>query len=466
MADYTTAGLPGGLPSGLPQDYQAQLDEQTRKQQIAQAIAKMANSFQGPVQSGPVASRTSMFSALGNAGLGAYGNYAASQAAKDAQGIRRGFQTDQLADVQKLQAMDPEAAIKAGQISQFPMSQAIAKSMADKREKENSSIGGFYSANGDVPNAVASVRGLPTAAPKEQKQPEYILQDDPNEPGKKILTVKEYDKQGVPSIKFAPAGTSVRVDNHPLDDQSKEINATIGKTLTEKRGVADVARNNYAAASQAVDALESGAKAGGGQITAQALRKAAQTMGVNLPETSSTEELSMALGQAALAGAQKLRPASDTDLKLVSQMVGNISSDPTALPKVLALTQAMSLRDLQSYHDYVGANQETADPKLKDLFRGATSGYDMPTQLSGPPAYQMEVVRKLQSQGYDISKLAGPDGKPFDRNAHFTIDPTQGFPGIQKNTPPPAPGTAQAPLTVDQLSPEQKTQLMKLLGGK
>lgn len=470
--DFTTTGMPGGSPTGLPQDYQDQIDAAQRKQALAQMLTSRAMNFQGPQQTGPVASRTSMFSALANAGMGALGGYQQHQAAEDLSNVRKNYQTDQTADVAKLQQLPADQQVNYGQTSKFPMTQALAKAMADKREKENAAIGGFYSANGDVPNAVASVRGQATTGPKAQLQPSYERIPDPNNPSKTILAVKEYDKNGVPSIKFAPAGTNVttNVDNKIVEDQSKEINATIGKTLGEKRTIAEGARNAYGAASQAISALESGATAGGGEDVKQTVRKAAQAMGVDLPETASTEELKMALGKAALEGAKALRPTSDTDLKILAQTLGSINTDPTALTRVLAHTQAIALRDLQSYHDYVGENQKTVDPKLQDLFRGATTGFDMPTQLSGPVSYQMEVAKKLQQQGYDISRLIGPDGKPFDKNAKFNIDPTQGFPGIQNQTnpgiTPPTAGTAANPLRVDQLTPAQKAQLLKKLQGR
>lgn len=179
----------------------------------------------------------------------------------------------------------------------------------------------------------------------------------------------------------------------------------------------------------------------------------------------------MAAGGAILANAAKIRPASDTDMKILAKIVGDIETDPTALTRAIAHAQAMSLRELSDFNRYVGAQSENlTDPVMKSVFQNQHIGYELPGRLSGPMPFQMETLRALQNIGGDLSQFEGVDetGKPFkfSPNAKFNINPTAAFPGVADRIPEPTkPGTPQKPLRVDQLTPAQKEELRKLLGG-
>ena len=426
--------------AGLPPEYQRQLETLQRKQALAQALQARGMNFQAPNQ-GRVASRASPFSALASVFTAGLGGYLADKAGQGAGDVRQKFTTDQLAEIQRLQGLPEADAINAGQTSQFPMAQQLAKTLYEAKNKRLGEMGTILSSGGQTQAALNAVQGQPFELAKPQT-PQISFVKSPD--GKDLPMVTNVDKYGIPNARLGSGGTTVNT-NLDVRLPGKEADLAIGQigqNLTERRTKAQAAKDLLSSTNFAVDALQSGAQAGGGEPTKQALRKGLEAVGIYLPETAGTEQLSQALLKGVVDNAKALRPASDTDVKILTQMAGSIGSDPLALAKTLAFAHAMAIKDLDAYNQYATANNKNMNPSIQSLFSGATSGYELPQQLTGPQAYQFQVLKNLQQQGMDISRFAGPDGKPMPANAQIHVDPTVGFPGIEGKQSIPGPASA------------------------
>lgn len=427
----------------LPPEYQAQLVEAQRRQAMAQALLQRSMGFQGAQGQGPVAAKTSPLTWMANSLSGYLAQNAGDKASKDILGVQQRYAGDEMAELERLQGLPEDQRLLQGQRSQFPRAQALAKALQDSRGKR---LEMFGNAVKDTDPAAAAKAAISGGLPQSYQTPAL---PDPVEgklaDGTPMVTTR--NRKGEPSVQFPPKGVNV---NLPGNERAAALDVT-KRQLEDRRGGADAAKATYAATTQALDALEQGARAGGGEEVKQFMRKTLQAFGVAVPATAETNELQMALGNAVLGNAAKLRPASDTDLKILAQIVGSINTDPTALTKALAMAQAMSIKDLSTYGQFVDQSLDTIkDDYARQLFAGAKVGYEVPKQLSGPLPYQMEVVRQLQRQGFDISQLQDPTGQPFPGNAKFNINPTSGFPGVapKRGTPaaqPTAPAKAVPP---------------------
>lgn len=271
------------------------------------------------------------------------------------------------------------------------------------------------------------------------------------------------NRKGESHLGYAPKANSNSVE---IKLPGKEAEASLDflkGDLKERQSGAGVARDLLATNTQVIDALEQGAKAGGGETLKQGLRKLTQAFNIDLPATASTEQLSQALGNRLLSEAGKLKPVSNEDMKQLAKIVGSIDTDPTALTRALAFTNALALKGLSGYHEYVDYQiNNLQTPYARDMFGGARIGYDLPTQLTGPMSLQLDTVRNLKNLGGDITKLRDPTGQPFDLNSRFQVDPKKGFPGIDQ---PKAPLTAPAApaRNWEQLSPDEKQRVLQYL---
>ncbi len=419
MADY------------LPPEYQTELDAAQRRMQLAQMLQQRGMNIQTPQSQGAQAARISPLAAIATALTGAGGAYFGGKAQGDINSARSRYAKDETADIEALQKLPELDAINTGQRSKFSRSRDIAKTLQTQAEKRREMLSSVEKDAGQYDRARSVLTGGAAPPVQPYKMPEFSSVAGPD--GKPVNMLINYGKGGVPTGTMQAPGVNV---NNVLPGKEGELALSqIGKTLDERRGKASAAVETYKAANQAIDALESGAKAGGGENFKQSVRKFAQAFNINLPETASTEQLSMALLQGVIGQAKNLRPASDTDLKILNEMAGNASTDPIALSKALAFAQSMALQDLQGFNKYAGENQKAMDPKIQDLFRGATSGVEMPSQLTGPMPYQLEVIRQLQRAGMDISQFRDPSGQPFSPDAKINVNPAGGFPGVAGKTP-------------------------------
>lgn len=430
----------------LPPEYQNDLDAAQMRRQLAQMLQQQGMNIQAPQQQGRIAAKISPFAALGSIAQSGIGAYLGNKAQHDIQDVRTRFNTDQNANITQMQNLPEDQAVKFGQTSQFPMTRELAKTMQTQAEKRRELTSTAYNSAGDLTGSLAALRGTtppPTPAPEP---PSMRFVPDPSDPSgiRQIPMIVNKGKYGIQTGTSAGSSNNTSI-NLPGKEGELAI-SQIGKNLDDRRKQAQTAQGTLYSTSNAIDALEKGALVGGGQDWKQGARKVGQAFGVDLPETAPTEQLKEALLKGVLEHAKELYPVSNTDMKTLREMVGSIDSDPTALTRILAFGHASALRTLNGYNDYVGENQKNIHPLVQGLFSGATSGYELPKSLFGPTGYQLEVVRQLQRQGFPINKLADPSGQPFAPDAKFGgIDPTQGFPGIQKTNPGNTPVPAQAP---------------------
>lgn len=460
--------LPGDQPpvpqasvdNSLPPEYQAQIDAARKKQMLAQMLFQMAQSNHMPQQQGAIASRASPLAALAPAISAYFGQKLDSQGTQGVNDIRQKYATDEANAIQQFQGLPPDQQQAAGQLSPFNRVRSIATALQAQRDKRLD-LGVNAAKDFDPSGAVKMAQtgmipvdySVPPAVP-----PAVQMLDNPNMPGTKMPMVVNTGKGGIQTGTMQQGGTTI---NMPGQEGQQALSFLKSDLENRQKGAAS-AKDTLNSNAYILDALQQGAQAGGGEGMVQALRKGLQAVGITPPATASTEQLQMALGHNILDNAKKLAPVTENDIKQLEKELGSVSTDPNALVRMLAYTQALATKGLSGFQDYV--QNQTSNLKLPEaqaLFTGAGMGYEPPSSLSGPQPFQMETVRNLKNLGYDITKLRDPSGQPFAADSQFHVNPTAGFSGLAQ---PQAP--AQKPLTIDQLSPAQKAQLLQLLNGK
>jgi hypothetical protein len=448
----------------LPPEYQQQIDELQQRRQLALAMAQRSMQFQPAQSQGAMASRTPLLGAIAQAASGVLGQYGAGQAQSGIRDVQKRAQTAETAELQALQAGSPDEFITKGQASRFPGIKALAKQLYETRQKNVEAGAKITGEAGDPAAALGMLRQgrLPDQySPTPIPGPEFGT--GPN--GQVYATTT--NRRGEKDIKFPPV--SAANINLPGNEGREAIDFH-RKQLEARQGEASIAKETLTANSRAVDALEQGARAGGGESLKQALRKGLQAFGIATESTASTEQLQQAMGAELLNNARKLAPVTGTDIKVLEGLLGNINTDPTALTKAIAFNNAMALKTLKGYNSYVTEqNANLKNDYARDLFSGATKGYEMPQALYGPQAFQFETIRNLQNIGGDISGFNDPaTGKPFAPGSKFDIrNPAAGFPGAQQaGSAVKPPAQQDTVIDASKMTPEQLQQLMKLLGVK
>ncbi len=411
MADY------------IPPEYQAQLERLKRQQAFAQALqagsmrAQPTEVITGhAVRQGPLSHGLRALTALmanksvgeADAGIGALNQEMATK--------RQAAIAAMLAQGQK----DPTQAIMAGQSSMDPRMQAIATAMQAQREKR---LEGFSNAVKDSnPEAAAQAfqtGELPSAAYQQPDMPAPTFGTDPAGNAYAVTGNRKGEKE----IKYAPKET--KVTNTVDARQSKTAYETIEPNLKIRQAEATSARDALRANGRAMDALNQYAQAGGGQDIKQLLRKGLQAFGVNSPETADTEQLGMALGENLLANARKLAPVTENDMAQLKNILGSISTDPTALQKALEFTNSIALKSMQDYQGYVNeAAAPLKNPEEQGLFKAQLKGYELPN-IPGNQEQQFRQLAELQKQGGDITQFRDPTGQQFSPDARFSIAPAR-----------------------------------------
>lgn len=441
------------LPQGLPPEYMAEIEALNKRRALAQALQKQSLGFQGAQSTGKVAAKTSPLAWIANTATGLLGNHMDSKGASGIAEVQTRAGGDMRAELAKLLATPEDQQFALGQQGKFSQTQALAKALNDQRIKR---IESFATTAKDTDPAGASralITGkLPGAdyAPPAPEQPTFGTAPDGS------TVVYDRNRKGEVSTKFAPKnGATINMPGY----EGREALGFHKDELTRRRGEADSAKGVLAANTRAIDALEQGAQAGGGQDIKQLYRKTLQAFGIDAPATAQTEELGMALGQAVLNEAAKLKPVSNQDMADLRKIVGGISTDPTALTKAIAFSQALALKTTMGYNDYITEqNANLTNPEARGLFSGAGIGYETPGQLSGPMPLQIEVIRQLQRQGVDISRFKDPLGRAFQPGDKFSTKPTSGMPGITK--------PAKTPVGWEKLTPAEQQEYLRLKGAQ
>ena len=440
------------LPGGLPPEYTAEIEAANRRRMLAQLLQKQAMGFQGAQSQGKMASKTSPLAWLANTASGMLGTHMDAKGAADISAVQTRAGEDMRKELSGVLSAPEDQQFSLGSQGKFSQTQALAKALNDQRLKKIELYSGALKETDPAAAAGAVAAGKIPGEYKPTPLPGPQFGTSPSGAGYGFTQ----DRKGVSHLSFEPKnGTTVNIPG-------KEVGAALDfhkDELTRRRGEADAAKGVLAANTRAIDALEQGAQAGGGQDIKQLYRKTLQAFGIDSPATAQTEELGMALGQAVLNEASKLKPVSNQDMADLRKIVGGISTDPTALSKALAFSHALALKTTMGYNDYINTqNSSLTNPEARSLFSGAGIGYETPSQLSGPMPLQIEIIRQLQRQGVDISRFKDPLGRAFQSGDRFATKPTGGMPGVAK--------PQKTPVGWEKLTPAEQQEYLRLKGAQ
>jgi hypothetical protein len=413
----------------MPPEYQQRLVQALRQRQLAEAQQMQSlQPLENEVVSGRVVKRNPMeFLAKG---LTAYlHGKNASAAGGEATKAQQDFDSARAAELANVQGMpDPKAQIAAALASRFPGVQQYGQQLSKQREDRAGAVAGVMKEAGDYSGAINAIQQGDPNVPLNRPEPKVEYGADPA--GNTLAFTR--NNKGEIDFKYAPKESNVSV-NSTIKGEDTEATKFLSGQLEKRQEQALAAKQTLDGVASAVDALQSGADAGGGATVFQAVRKIGDAFGIQLPQTATTDELKGALNDMALSIVQRLPgQASDKDVKFVKETAGLIDTDPAALGRILARFQAIATRELQTFQKYV--KEQTgplASEKARNLFGGAGVGYELPPQMRGPMDYQMRVLQELQSRGGDVTQFRDPTGQPFPAESQFQIQGGPIGPGRQ-----------------------------------
>lgn len=184
---------------------------------------------------------------------------------------------------------------------------------------------------------------------------------------------------------FAPKGTTVNVDT----------TGKIGQKFGEKQVeglmpggasfvAADSAAKNLAATQEALASLNGGGDTGAAADPIQTLRKFGERLGISNAATSPTDNLSAILKQRILAKTGGLgNQISDADRLFMTSASGDLSTDPIALRRLLALDAVTSMKQIERHNRIIDARLRSdptgeAYPGMEDykVFQELNAGSD------------------------------------------------------------------------------------------
>lgn len=420
-------------PLNMPAEYMVGVQSAQQKQALAQALLKQTMDYKGTPDTGRrIVAKTPLSHALMNSAIGALAGKTASNAGADMAAQQGQYQQAGNAEVQRILSLPEEQQTAAAMGSKFPQAQSLAKALQerDKAKATNmeARLGHYGTALSKrdptaAASAIASGKMDPGYTPQPLPAPQVSQVQTPQGMRPMVTNTNAMGEQH-----GTIAGGGVTVTNQMPGDNKIGVQALEGD-LKPRQEAAAAAKSIYSATTRAVDALERGAQAGGGQDIKQNVRMALQAFGVNAPDTAQTAELGMALGNALLTEAAKIKPISNTDIETLRGIVGSIGTDPTALARSLAYSQAIALDGLGNYSKWLQTQEGTiTDPIAKQRLAGSGIGYEMPGNLSGPTQHQLEVMRQMQTFGGDITRFKDPTGAQFQQGSKFNINPTGGYP--------------------------------------
>lgn len=462
-------------------EYQTQLDEAMRRKQLAQMIAAQGMKPQQMQMAGRVMPRMSPLSGIAQALTGYLGMQEATSADQAIRQVQDRFSRDQLDELsgilkpqpQQMQmnlggpeepAQDSNVLVPPSEkdqiakalLSRFPMVRAKGLEM----EKDYANRLKEFQANVRERDPQAAARAAISGnLPGGWNAPQIPTPTFYNDPAGNALA-ETTNKFGEKRVIYAPKPNTNTVDIK-LPGKEAEMALDITKSsIAERQKMAFAAKETVSSVRGALEALQQGAQAGGGQQAIQFLRKAVQSIGGNLPNTQNTETLTMALGDAVLSALAKVRPASDKDIIFLEKLKGSISTDPGALAEFMARAQAVALADLQEYRQYVDEKSDAmTSPNARQILAGEKVGFDKTVNLPGSQADQFRTLQEMNNRGADMSEVR-IGGKPLEPGAQFDIrgpfNPAQKR--IQQGAAKPG-----EPVTVDQLNSDQLKALAKKL---
>lgn len=417
----------------LPVDYEAEMDDYRRKQAIAQLMFQRSLQPIQPGQVGPVAARVSPLALLAQAGTGYLSSKNEADATTGLRDVQKRADTDMRDELGKVvQNPDIKSAIAAAMQSKFPAIRewgTAKQKVLDERVNKGAEIAGKD--NPQIGLDILNSGQMPSGnVIPPSKPPEFKI-----DPVTKLPVVINSGAGNRLTGTFGPQGTNIEVKLPGTE--ANDLFASRKKTLEGWQEQAKLSKGVLDANTTAIEALQEGAKVGGLEGYKQSVRKVLQGLGVDAPATAPTEQLNMALGERILANARKLAPVTREDIKQLEADLGSINTDPAALQRMLSITTAIAVRDIQNYHRFVKDSADNSThPILKDLYGGQTIGYELPPTLPGGMHGGMSVLQELQKRGGDVSQFSA-GGQPVPADAKFNIT-KPGFvqpPSAGKNTP-------------------------------
>lgn len=434
----------------LPPEFQAELSRLMQQRRMAEAF--QARSMQAPqteVFSG-VAAKQSPLGALARILSGRMAGSALGAADEGISGLQRRAADAQSEETRSLMGMTPQARVAAALASRNP---AIRKMGADWQKMAADAANAAGKVAGDMGDASGAMKIFGSGQVPGDYQAPPPTPVEFGSHGENPYAI-ETNRKGEKSVKFGPLRqtTEIRIPGKEADMSLDILKGQLGERQKEAKLALGTLNSNRTA----MEALNEGAQAGGTEGVKQAIRKIAQGFGIPNSETAPTETLAMALGNNLLENARRLAPVTENDLKLLQQILGSVNTDPTALQTAFAVYNALAYKSLQDYQRYVGEGAENLKtPYASDMFRTAGIGFEIPESVPGNQIQQMRMLQELKARGGDVSKFA-VGGQPLPPDAAFNI-------GKEKLLPPGTQPPQGKVLSVDQLTPEQKAQLLEML---
>lgn len=437
--------------SSLDPAAQAELSKLLRNRRLAEAFQQRALGPSGPTEViGGVAVKQSPLGALARLLAGGMAGSAATQADTGIQGIGRQAAEAQSAETKSLMGMTPIARISAAMASRNPQIRKMAETWQKMQGDAAIAAGKVAGDMGDTSGAMnifasGQIPGDYQAPPPTPV--EFGMQ------GENPYAI-ETNRKGEKSVKFGPLRqtTEIKIPGKEADTSLEFFKDQIKGRQEE----AKFALSTLSANRSALEALNQGAQAGGGEGFKQSVRKVAQAFGVQDAATAPTDKLVMALGNNILANARKLAPVTAEDIVRLEKILGSVNTDPTALIEALSVYNALAYKSLQDFQGFLKEGTSgLKTPYAADLFKTAGIGLEIPTEVPGTAAQQLRMLEELKKRGGDISAFAGPGGEPLSPDTQFDIS-GQGLlpPGLKDTNPRAIPTTP--------LSPAEQQELLDL----
>jgi hypothetical protein len=230
----------------------------------------------------------------------------------------------------------------------------------------------------------------------------------------------------------------ISVHNIPAAAGQTEYEKAVGKAIApggDARKDAEAARTGLRSSVEALTAIKDGAKMGIAEPALQVVRKLAAQAGFPQAETAPTETLSMVLKQSIFndlggLGAQ----ISDGDRSFVQDFTGDITKDPAALKRMLALRIAGQMQRAIDYNKQVDSfSEKSNDPFIKQEARRDLNI----TIPDNDVANMVDNILQGRESTTGLPHLQGPRGAPAAN------------PSAQK-------GTAANPLTWEEYMARQR----------
>lgn len=428
--------------SSLPPEYQAQLDAAKRKQFLAQLLTQRAMAYNGPQQGGRIMARTSPLAGLVNGLTGYLGIRGDNQATEDIAGVRKSYGDAETKAITDFQGLPPDQQQAAGQTSQFSRVRDIAKAMQAQNEKRLE-LGVGAVKDSDPAGALGMVQaGKIPEGYKVPPVPEPTFGTSPTGAG----YVMAKNRKGEADVKFEPKGVAVTTN---VGGEKQQVAAE--KALGGE--VPKILETTTANAKKAIDSIQTSDRI-------ESLLKDPNTItGFGANTLSGLASIGTALGFQGPEAAGKTQ-------SLLAELAGQTLNEVKRLPGAITEKERPFLEMAAS-----GKVDWTpqAVQRLADLARVGAHN----TLVESQKQYQGVLSTPGAEQGVNMYPF--PTGWNFaaDAKKYAPITPDNGM-NPQKykyigDSAPAAPATPtapnQKPLTIDQLTPAQKAQLMQMLGG-